>query len=77
MEAVGEDEISVAVRERDVGGVVGIGELHVKSVVRPEGIGGGECRHDSDDLEERAAVVAGDFCGGIHRLEEFEEDSWG
>lgn len=77
LEAIGEYEISVAVGEGDVGGVEGIGKLHVKSVVRPERVRGGERGNDSDDLEEGAAVVAGDFGGGVHRLEEFEEDSRG
>ena len=39
--------------------------------------GGGESGEDADVLEERAAVVAGDFGVGIHRLEELEEDSGG
>lgn len=77
MEAVVEDEVGVAAGEGDVGGVERIGELDVKSVVRPKRVGGGESRQDSDDLEQGAAVVAGDFGVGIHRLEELEQDSGG
>ena len=39
-----------------------------------EGIGGGESGEDADDLEQWAAVVAGDFGVGIHRLKELEEE---
>lgn len=46
-------------------------------MVGPERIGGGKSRHDSDDLEEGAAVVAGDFGGGVHGLEELEKNAWG
>lgn len=66
MEAVVEDEFVVAVGEGDIGGVERVGELDVETVLRPQRIGGGERGHDSDDLEEGAAVVAGDFGGGIH-----------
>lgn len=46
-------------------------------MVGPEGVGGGESGDYCDDLEEGAAVVAGDFGGGVHGLKEFQEDAWG
>ena len=77
LEAVGEDEVGVAVREGDVGGVEGVGELDEEAVVGPEvGGAGRESGDDADHLEERGAVVAGDFGGGVDGLEELEEDSW-
>ena len=75
LEAVGEDQFGVAVGKGDVGGVEGIGELDVEAVVGPK-VGASESGDDSDDLEERGAVVAGNASGGIHRLKELEEDSW-
>lgn len=74
LEAIREYEFGVAVGERDVSGVERVGELYVKAVVRPE-IGAGESRDNADDLEDGGAVVSGDASGGVHRLEEFEEDS--
>lgn len=69
LETIGEDEVGVAVREGDVGGVEGVGELDVKAVVGPE-IGAGEGRNDADDLEEGGTVLAGDFGVRVHGLEE-------
>lgn len=75
LEAVGEDEIGVFIGEGDVGGVEGVGELDVETLVGPE-VGAGEGGDDADDLKEGGAVVAGDFGGGVHGLEKAEEDSW-
>lgn len=69
LEAIGEDEIGVAFRKGDIGGVEGVGELDVKAVVGPQ-IGAGESRNDADDLEEGGPVLAGDFGVRIHGLEE-------
>lgn len=76
LETVREDEIGVRVREEDVGGVEGIGEVEVEALVGPE-IGAGEGRNDSDDLEERGAVITCDAGVGVHSLKHFEENAWG
>lgn len=76
LEAVGEDEVSVGVGEKDVGGVEGVGEVEVEALVGPE-IGACESGDDSDDLEERRTVVAGDAGVGVHGLQHFEENAWG
>ena len=65
LQAIGEDELIIAVIERDVGGAERIGELDVEVVVGPEGIRAVESEDDADDLEESGAVVTGDACGGI------------
>lgn len=39
-------------------------------MVRPERVGIGKCRYNTDNLKERRAVVAGDAGGGVHGLEE-------
>lgn len=49
LQSVCEDEIVVSVGEANVGGVEGVGELDVKSMVGPE-IRTGETWHDADDL---------------------------
>lgn len=80
LEAVGKYLIGVSVGEGGIGGVEGIGELHVEpadaasAVVVVVGGGGGS---DSDDLENGEAVVTGYSSVGVHRLEELQEDSWG
>lgn len=75
LETIGEDEIGVAVREGNVGGVEGVGKLNVKSMVGPE-IGARKGRNNSDDLEEGRTVLAGDFGVRVHGLEEFQKDTW-
>lgn len=75
VEAVGEDKFRVGVGEGDVGGVKGVGELDVEAVVGQGRGGGGEGWDDADHLEERGAVVACHAGGGIHGLEELQEDS--
>ena len=70
LETIGEDEIGVAVREGNVGGVQGVGKLNVEAVVGPE-IRAGEGRNDADDLEEGGTVLSGDFGVRVHGLKEF------
>ena len=36
LSAIGEDDVRVSIGEGDVGGVGGVGELHVEAVVRPQ-----------------------------------------
>lgn len=62
-------------REGDVGGVEGVGELDVEAMVGPE-IRAGEGGDYADDLKKSGAVVSRDTGGGVHGLEEFKEDSW-
>lgn len=38
-------------------------------MVGPEGVGGGECWDDADNLKKRRTVIAGDPGGGVHGLE--------
>jgi len=76
LEAVGEDEVGVGVGEEDVGGVEGVGEVEVEALVGPE-VGASEGGDDSDDLEKRGTVVAGDAGVGVHGLQHFEKNAWG
>lgn len=67
LQAISENKVVVALREGNVGGIEGIGELNVEAMVGPE-VGAGESRDDSDDLKKSRSVVAGDAGVGIHGL---------
>lgn len=80
LEAVGEDEVVEVGREGDEGGVGGVGDLDVETPVGKE-VGAGEGGDDAGDLQdggrpvERGTARRGLVGGGVHVLEEAEEDA--